>query len=565
MQQEKIVETKKCTHCGASFEITDKDLEFYEKVSPVFDGVKYSIPTPTFCPECRQQRRLSFRNERKLYKRSCDATWKNIISVFSPDKKYPVYSSDEWWSDKWNPLDYGKDIDFSRPFFEQINKLMEEVPKIEKLIMSTQNCDYNNIIWNSKNCYMCSTTFQSEDCMYSYWCVESKNCMDDSTIFRGEWLYECLNCNNSYNLKFCENCMDCGESYFLYNCSWCKNCFLCSNLLNKQYCILNKEYTKEGYTEKINTLLNEWFNSLKHDFGKLKKETIRKYFTSKNSTDCTWDYIFDSKNCKSCYNIIDWEDIKYCYDSAVSLKDSMDMSMIWDVVELMLEAQASWYNWYKSAFVNFCWTGKNLYYCDYCMYCEDCFWCVWLRNKKYCILNKQYTREEYETLVPKIIEHMKSTWEWGEFFPSSISPFGYNETVASEYYPLGRDVALQHLYKWSDYENPRPDVSKIIPASKLPDDITKVPDDILNWAVECEVTGKPFRIIKQELEFYRKHNLPIPRRHPDQRHLDRMALRNPRKLFERKCDKCWVDMKTTYSPERPEIVYCENCYNKEIL
>jgi CxxC-x17-CxxC domain-containing protein len=123
---------------------------------------------------------------------------------------------------------------------------------------------------------------------------------------------------------------------------------------------------------------------------------------------------------------------------------------------------------------------------------------------------------------------------------------------------------LQHLYKRSDYEAPLPKVEKIIPASKLPESITDIPDDILNRAIECEITKKPFRIISQELEFYRKHNLPIPKRHPDQRHLDRMKLRNPRKLYDRKCDKCGVDMKTTYSPERPEIVYCEDCYNKEI-
>jgi hypothetical protein len=103
----------------------------------------------------------------------------------------------------------------------------------------------------------------------------------------------------------------------------------------------------------------------------------------------------------------------------------------------------------------------------------------------------------------------------------------------------------------------------------LPEDITKIPDDILNRAIECEVRSTMglnplFKIIPQELEFYRKHNLPIPRRHPDQRHLDRMALRNPRKLFDRKCDKCNKDIKTTYSPDRKEIVYCESCYEKEV-
>ena len=103
---EKIIETKICRHCSVKFDITDKDLEFYDRVSPVFGGVKYGIPSPTLCPDCRQQRRLSFRNERSLYKRKCDATGKNIISIFSPDKPYKVYEQSEWWSDRWSALDY---------------------------------------------------------------------------------------------------------------------------------------------------------------------------------------------------------------------------------------------------------------------------------------------------------------------------------------------------------------------------------------------------------------------------------------------------------------------------
>jgi hypothetical protein len=107
-------------------------------------------------------------------------------------------------------------------------------------------------------------------------------------------------------------------------------------------------------------------------------------------------------------------------------------------------------------------------------------------------------------------------------------------------------------------------VEKIIPASKLPQNIADIPDDIVNWAIECEITNKPFRIIKQELEFYRRQNLPIPKKHPDQRHSERMKLRNPRKIFNRNCDKCGIDIKTTYSKDRKEKVYCESCYEKEV-
>jgi len=159
---------------------------------------------------------------------------------------------------------------------------------------------------------------------------------------------------------------------------------------------------------------------------------------------------------------------------------------------------------------------------------------------------------------------MKKTWEWWEFFPASISPFWYNETVAQEYFPLEKEEAQEKWFNWSDYEHPKPNVEKIIPAEKLPENIADIPDDILNWAIKCEVSWKPFRIISQELEFYRKHNLPIPKKHPDIRHLERMKLRNPRKLFDRKCDKCGKEMKSTYAPDREEIVYCESCYEKEV-
>lgn len=141
-------------------------------------------------------------------------------------------------------------------------------------------------------------------------------------------------------------------------------------------------------------------------------------------------------------------------------------------------------------------------------------------------------------MVAKIIKKMQQDGEWGEYFPSSMSPFGYNETVAAEYFPLDKISATQQGFNWSDYSVPFPKVEKTIPASQLPDDIVNIPNDILNWAITCELTKKPFLILPQELEFYRKHNLPIPKVHPDQRHLDRINMRNPRKLFERDCDKC---------------------------
>lgn len=61
---EKIVETKKCRISDKEFFVTNKDLEFYDKISPVFADKKYSLPSPTLCPDERIRRRLAWRNDR---------------------------------------------------------------------------------------------------------------------------------------------------------------------------------------------------------------------------------------------------------------------------------------------------------------------------------------------------------------------------------------------------------------------------------------------------------------------------------------------------------------------
>ena len=71
--------------------------------------------------------------------------------------------------------------------------------------------------------------------------------------------------------------------------------------------------------------------------------------------------------------------------------------------------------------------------------------------------------------------------------------------------------------------------------------------------------------------------LPLPRKDFECRHRDRMAKRNPRKLWHRKCMKenCANEFETAYAPDlryaegsgeasRPEIIYCERCYQAEI-
>src|SRR3989338_1389539 len=109
-------ENRICQNCKNSFSIEPEDFNFYEKID---------VPPPTFCPECRTQRRLTWRNEMSLYKRKCSVPGhdEEIISIYSQDKSLIVYDHDYWWSDKWDPLEYGRDFNFSKSFFQQWKEL----------------------------------------------------------------------------------------------------------------------------------------------------------------------------------------------------------------------------------------------------------------------------------------------------------------------------------------------------------------------------------------------------------------------------------------------------------
>jgi hypothetical protein len=176
--------------------------------------------------------------------------------------------------------------------------------------------------------------------------------------------------------------------------------------------------------------------------------------------------------------------------------------------------------------------GSDILYSDNLMdNCKHCFGCVGLKTGEYCIFNKQYTKEEYEITVAKIIEHMQTTGERGEFFHPSLSPFGYNETVAQEYLPVKKsELPIQHGYKWSDYSlDPKmPENAECIKAGEMDDasrERLKDDPEITKKVFLCSVSGRPFILQKGEVAFYKKHNLPLPHKHYDIRHQERMKMR----------------------------------------
>lgn len=150
----------------------------------------------------------------------------------------------------------------------------------------------------------------------------------------------------------------------------------------------------------------------------------------------------------------------------------------------------------------------------------------------------------------------------------SLSPFAYNETIAQEYFPLTREEAIARGYKRQDnnYDPKIPEGAQTLQGNQIPTDIETVSDEILKKIFICEISGRPFRIIEQELDFYRKYNIALPKKHPDVRHEERARQRPPRELHLRECDKCRKEMLSVYpSGISDSPVYCETCYQKEVF
>lgn len=557
---------KSCPQCATAFEVSAADREFYKQVSPVFQGKKYLVPEPTLCPSCRMQRRMSWRNERKFYRRKCDLCQRSMLAMYAPEVPFPVYCSECWWSDKWDPLQYDREFDFSRSFFKQFDELQNEVPHFALAVLSStmENSDFCNHAGYLKNCYLLVNSDESEQCLYGKGVNRCFDCVDCFKIYECQACYESSNCTNCSFSTFLTDSNNCSECHFSENLIGCKHCFGCVNLRNKEYYFYNQKLSPEEYQQKVAVELQKPYREIQAHFQEFRKQFPYKWMQEKNTEHCSGDYLVNCKDCTECYDCEFLENSQYCSDLKKGGKVSFgnqDISYFGMGIDNSYECSVGGYNANHTLFCENVWESADVYYSQVCTQSNhDLFGCVGLRHKQYCVFNRQYTKEEYETLAAKIIEHMEQTGEWGEFFPVSISPFGYNETTAIEYFPLSKSEARQKEMKWHEEKAPDfSDVTKKIPAEKLPQSIVQIPDDILNWAVECTESKRLFRIQKSELDFYRRMQLRIPEFHPDVRHAKRFALRNKRILQRRNCANCQQSIATTYDGAVANV-YCEKCY-----
>ncbi|KKQ70652.1 MAG: hypothetical protein UT33_C0014G0021 [Candidatus Peregrinibacteria bacterium GW2011_GWC2_39_14] len=540
-----------CVQCKENFDHIPAEIEAYK----MFDAVLSDS-----CPDCRHRRHLIFRNERNLFNTKSFLSGKNIISLYPKTTKHRIIDSEEWWSDRFDATMYGHEFDFNRPFFDQIKELKKEVPRWSKICLNVENSEFSNNSANVKDSYLAFSSCDGEQMHYCMRVIKSSFCIDCMNVNDSQYCSNSLDIKKCYGVHYSGSSESCNDSYFVFDCKNCADCILCAQLRNKKYCILNKELSKEEYEKKKKEFLasiGQNMNIAKQKFEEIKRLVLYKNLRITKSEDSIGDFISSSKNAINCYSVSDLQDCTNSYD-CYACKNCHD-NLANDKSELCLEVDTA-YDMYNCKLCTYSVSERDCAYTDQCMMNKNLFGCVGLKHQQYCILNKKYSKEDYEEMLKKIKLHMQKTGEWGKPFPATLTPFPYNITVAQEYYPLTKDQALAQGFEWYEEEE------QIAPAEKykIPYNVEEADESICKKVLVCEETGKLYNIIPQELRFYKQMKLPLPRISPHQRYMELLKMLPPKRLRDTVCSACNAQIKTVYPADAWRKIVCNECYLKKV-
>lgn len=560
-----------CQNCHQEFVIDERDQNYCRKIG---------VPTPTWCPRCRVIRRFSFQNTWNLHWRNCDKCGERTLSLFPPEQKLLVYCQPCWWKDDWDGTEYAMEYDSTRPFLDQVKELSEKTPfsALTSLYTSLKNSGYSNALAWSKDCYLVFWADFCENVYNSSLLNTLKNSADCVRGYESDLCYESIGFTKNYRTFFSEESDNCVDVWFSRNCYNCTSCIGCVNLRGSSYCIFNVQYSKEEYHKKLNEFHFESWSSL-HEFQKQAEafwltKPHREYQGNSMNVNVTGEYVFGSKNSEGMYIANGAEDCRWCEFITVSpAKDCQDYAGWGNNATRIYEGVTVGENADSVYFSLECWPDVfNLQYCFWNISGRNNFGCVNLKKKEHCILNKEYSKEEFEKLKAHIIEDMKTRpyvdalgrkFYYGELFSPEFSKFPYNKSNAMRFFPKTKEEAIAEGYAWSDSVVAA--TSSTMTADMLPETIETTDESILTEAIKCSECGRAYKIARIEYDLLRKMGLPLPHSCPKCRENRRFARLNPHGLWQRNCAKCNAPITTAFAPDRPEIVYCVTCYQQEFV
>lgn len=448
----------------------------------------------------------------------------NLISRFPDSPRiHHVVNKDDYEALRENFTNHGLDYGVDMPFQEQFQKLFQSIDFSNTISFGkNENTEYADIIIGSKDVYLSGVVVTScEYILYSSnikegsrWIINSSVVMDHS-----ENIYMSSVVMKGYNIFYSRFINNCNNIWFSTNLIGCSECFGCNWLQNQSYCINNKNYSKEDYFKYKNELLKK-----KSEYMTWYNTTLQILWDNIASKNITGHSIINSWNIENGYFIYNSEDGRNVILGGTLGTNQYIFDACWYGSpygnHFYGVASAGWWdNYYLSCHISEC---SNIYYSYFLISCTFCLGCVGLKNKSFCILNKQYTKEEWYILADKIFSQMNQNGTLGDFFPGNMNPFYFNDTMA---YLIDDSFSKEEVekdgYMWRDdvIRIDIPEWSEIVRSNELDTYQWYVRDG--NWQINPDIMTKVivdkkrnyYKIVPMEYEFLMKHALPLPEIH----------------------------------------------------
>ncbi|HAI98960.1 TPA: hypothetical protein DCL30_05560 [Candidatus Peribacteria bacterium] len=565
---------KTCPVTGRTFEVSSAEMALRKKL-----GIEGE---PDVSPIVRWQILGAFWQHWALHKRTCDKTGKQIISVFSQDCPYPVWHKDEWIKHADPP---SAEIDLRKPLFPQMWELFRRCPIAHNVGAGNENCEYTDDWWYSKNCHLCHSGVLSEDLRYCYRIDTIRTAQYCTYSFKSERCVDLINSHECFQVLFSFNCWQCSDSAFLYDCRNCQHCMFCTNLRNKSYCFANQQITKEEYEKRVAAWdfhSRSVYEQAKTEFFKmLRKSAWHRALFIDRSQNSSGNYLDECKDCENCHFMSGGsEDCVNILRTHIT-RDALDCISPYKS-ELQYCSSIVQDNSYDVKFGYNLIQCKFMEYCAHCFQCQHCFGCCGLVGKNYYIFNKPYEPEEYEKKKGEIIAAMKSSREYGTFFPAHFAANPYEESLAGFYWPLTTEEGGKRGFRMHEGDEKREadtrDSSEVPDRSDQADEaaeqfaqtlsesrgggtsrgVTKTP----YWDAAA---SRPFQILKEDVAFAQDLKVPLPSTYYMRRLQENFRLIPfDGILREVACGKCRKRTQTSWPTEYDGRILCEECYLKEV-
>lgn len=459
------------------------------------------------------------------------------------------------------------DYDPKRSFLEQLKELWRSVPRPSSIQRSAERVRASHNIEDVKNAFFLFNSFRSESCYYSSGLWDCLQCCDCLTMYACSWCYNCVHCLECERLRFSEHCVRTVDSAFCFNCTDCSHCLFCANLEGGQYCIFNQPVSKEEYEKQLLGLeltARPKLELAKERFEEFLSKQPTPAMVSSECQDVSGNYLHHCKGITESFECIYSEQLLFCSGLHSS---SRCVSAFSGKVEESAQV-LSCFGSHLTHCID-CWGDcRNLTYCSHCIDCSDLLGCVGLKGRQYCILNRQYSKADYERLVAQIKKDMMERDSWGQFYAPVFSGYPYNLSAAFDVMPLNQVQASMMRFPWEEVDDvvrPSQLSGKNAPGERF----SEIPLN-LDIPVEpgalylCELSGKPFQLTAEEMEFYHQMQVAPPARSFEIRSKVRASRLAPKYLRLRKSDCSEQYMLTAFPESWKQPVYSLSDWKEKV-